>query len=71
MYIVSLGGATDDVGTVLIGTPKGVDALTALLQKIGVGRPENKTACKALAEQPYHQIPHVKLTATILRRLGR
>ena len=71
MYIVSLGGAKDDVGTVLIGTPKGVDALTAFLQKIGVGRPENKTACKVLAEQPYHRIPNVKLTATILRRLGR
>lgn len=71
VYAVSLGGSKDDVGTILIGTPKGLDALTAFLQKIGVGRAEIETACKVLAEQPYHQIPSVKLTATILRRLGR
>ncbi len=71
VYAVSLGGSKDDVGTVLIGTPKGVDALTVLLQKIGVGRSEIETACKVLAEQPYHQIPNVKLSATFLRRLGR
>ena|SRR5882672_2601821 len=71
VYAVSLGGSKDGVGTVLIGTPKGVDALTALLEKIGVGRSEIETACKALAEQPYHQIPNVKLRPPILRRLGR
>ena len=71
VYAVSLGGSKDDVGTVLIGTPKGIDALTALLEKIGVGRSEIETACKVLAEQPYHQIPNVKLTPPILRRLGR
>jgi len=71
VYAVSLGGSKDDVGTVLIGTPKGIDALTALLDKIGVGRSEIETACKVLAEQPYHQISNVKLTPTILRRLGR
>jgi hypothetical protein len=71
VYAVSLGGSKDDVGTVLIGTPKGLDALTALLQKIGVGRAEIETACKVLAEQPYHRIPSVKLTPTFLRRLGQ
>jgi hypothetical protein len=71
VYAVSLGGSKDGVGTVLIGTPKGIDALTALLAKIGVGRSEIETACKVLAEQPYHQIPNVKLTPPILRRLGR
>ena len=71
VYAVSLGGSKDGVGTILIGTPKGVDALTVLLEKIGVGRPEIETACKVLAEEPYHQIPNVKLTSTILRQLGR
>jgi hypothetical protein len=71
VYAVSLGGSKDDVGTVLIATPKGVDALTALLQKIGVRRSEIETACKVLAEQPYHQIPSVKLSPAFLRRLGR
>jgi hypothetical protein len=71
VYAVSLGGSKDGVGTVLIGTPKGVDALNALLGKIGVGRSEIETACKVLAERPYHQISNVKLTPAILRRLGR
>ena len=71
VYAVSLGGSKDGVGTVLIGTPKGVDALAALLEQIGVGRSEIETACKVLAEQPYHQVPSVKLAPTILRRLGR
>ena len=71
VYAVSLGGSKDGVGTVLIGTPKGVDALAALLEQIGVGRSEIETACKVLAEQTYHQIPRVKMTPTTLRRLGR
>lgn len=71
VYAVSLGGSKDDVGTVLIGTPKGLDALAALLERIGVGRSEIETAGTVLAEQPYHQIPNVKLSPTFLRRLGR
>ena len=71
VYTVSLGGSKDGVGTILIGTPRGVNGLTALLEKIGVGRSEIETACKVLAEQPYHQVPGVKLTTTMLRRLGR
>jgi hypothetical protein len=71
VYAVSLGGSKDGVGTILIGTPRGVNGLTALLEKIGVGRSEIETACKVLAEQPYHQVPGVKLTTTMLRRLGR
>ncbi|SRR6266446_2761098 len=71
VYAVSLGGSKAAVGTVLIGIPKGVDALTALLEKIGVGRSEIETACQVLADQPYHQIPSVKVTPTMLRRLGR
>jgi hypothetical protein len=70
MFAVSLGGFKDDSGTVLIGTPKGFDALMGFLQKIGVEYSDVETACKVLAEQPYHQIPHVRLAAPF-RRLGR
>jgi hypothetical protein len=55
---------------VLIGTPKGLEALTGFLQKIDVACSEIETACKVLAERPDHQIPNAKLRTTF-RRLGR
>jgi hypothetical protein len=67
VYAVSVG---DSVGTSLVGAPKGVNALTTLLEKIGVGRSEIETACQALAGQAYYRIPNVKLTTTVLRRLA-
>jgi hypothetical protein len=33
-YLVSFGGAKDDVGTVIVARPRGFDALTPLLPKL-------------------------------------
>ena len=68
-YSVSMGGRKDDVGTVLLGMPKGLSALTALLRGLEVPGAEIETACRALTKQLHHEIAHVNVTPVILRRL--
>jgi hypothetical protein len=68
-YAVSMGGAKDGVGTVLLGKPRGLRALTSLLQGLEVPSAEIETACRALVEQSHHEIRHVNVTTTVLRRL--
>src|SRR5437879_13572914 len=43
-YADSLGGAKDGVGTVLLGKPKGLSALTAVLRGLDVAPAEIETA---------------------------
>jgi len=68
-YAVSMGGTKDAVGTVLLGKPKGLSALTALLRGLEVPGAEIETACRALTKQGHHEIAHVNVTPAILRRL--
>ena len=68
-YSVSMGGRKDAVGTVLLGKPKGLSALTALLRGLEVPGAEIETACRALTKQLHHEIAHVNVTPVILRRL--
>ena len=68
-YVVSMGGTKDAVGTVLIGKPKGLSALMALLRGLEVPGAEIETACRALTKQLHHEIAHVNVTPAILRRL--
>ena len=67
-YAVSFGGSKDRVGTVLLGRPQGVDALTALLRGLGIAPGEIVTACQVLTEQTHHVIPDVMLTPAVVRR---
>ena len=67
-YAVSFGGSKDRVGTVLLGRPQGVDALTALLRGLGIAPGEIVTACHVLTEQTHHVIPDVMLTPAVVRR---
>jgi len=68
-YSVSMGGRKDAVGTVLLGKPKGLSALTALLRGLEVPGAEIETACRAMAEQHHYEVARVSVTPTILRRL--
>jgi hypothetical protein len=68
-YVVSMGGTKDAVGTVLLGKPKGLSALAALLRGLEVTGAEVETACRALTEQLHHEISRVSVTPAILRRL--
>src|SRR5215510_3575572 len=68
VYAVSMG---DGVGTSLLGAPGGVDALNALLEKIGVARSEIEAAGRGLAVRPYHKIRNVKLPPKARRQLDR
>jgi hypothetical protein len=68
-YVVSMGGMKDGVGTVLLGKPKGLIALAALLRGLEVPGAEIETACRALAEQLHYQVERVSVTPAILRRL--
>jgi len=68
-YSVSMGGRKDAVGTVLLGKPKGLSALTALLRGLEVPGAEIETVCRALTKQLHHEIAHVNVTPVILRRL--
>lgn len=68
-YVVSMGGTKDAVGTVLIGKPRGLSALTALLRGLEAPGAEIEAACRVLTEQLHYEIPHVNVTPAILRRL--
>ena len=68
-YVVSMGGTKDPVGTVLIGKPRGLSALTALLRGLEAPGAEIEAACRVLTEQLHYEIPHVNVTPAILRRL--
>ena len=67
-YAVSFGGSKDRVGAVLLGRPRGLDVLTALLRGLGIAHGEIVTACQVLTEQPHYVIPDVTLTPFLLRR---
>ena len=67
-YAVSMGGAKDGVGTVLLGKPKGLDALVVLLRSLGIAHTEIVTACQMLTEQSHYAIQGVTLTPAVLRR---
>jgi len=69
-YAVTFGGSKDAVGTVLLGTPAGLEALTAFLRQIGLASPEIEIARRVLSEQSHYEIPDVKISPTILRQLG-
>ena len=69
-YGVSMGGAKDRVGTVLLGKPKGLSALTVFLHGLDVASAEIATACRVLTEQPHYEIRHgLNVTAAVLGRL--
>ena len=69
-YAVSMGGAKDGVGTVLLGKPKGLSALTVFLHGLDVASAEIATACRVLTEQPHYEIRHgLNVTAAVLGRL--
>ena len=67
-YAVSFGGSKDRVGAVLLGRPRGLDVLTALLRGLGIAHGEIVTACQALTEQPHYVILGVMLTPALVRR---
>jgi hypothetical protein len=69
-FSVTFGGSKDAVGAILLGTPAGLEALTAFLRKIGLASPEIETARRVLSEQSHYEIPDVKVSPTILRQLG-
>ena len=50
-YSVTFGGSKDAVGTILLGSPAGLEALAAFLRKIGLASSEIETARRALSEQ--------------------
>jgi hypothetical protein len=64
-----MGGTKDAVGTVLIGKPRGLSALTALLRGLEAPGAEIEAACRVLTERLHYEIPHVNVTPAILRRL--
>jgi len=69
-FAVSMGGAKDGVGTVLIAKPKGLSALTAFLRGLGVAPAEIEMACRAITKEPHYEIRHgLNATAAVLRRL--
>jgi hypothetical protein len=69
-FVVTFGGAKDNVGAVIIAEPKGVAALTELLDKLSISAPDIDTATRMLAALPSHTIHDVTLTREVLRRLG-
>ncbi len=69
-YAVSMGGAKDGVGTVLLGKPKGLSALTVFLHRLDVAPGEIATACRGMTKETHYEIRHgLKVTAAVLRRL--
>jgi hypothetical protein len=64
-----MGGTKDPVGTVLLGKPKGLSALAALLRGLEVPDGEIEMACRVLAEQLHYEVERVSVTPAILRRL--
>ncbi len=69
-FSVSFGGHKDGVGAIELGKPKGFDALTVLLQKLGVPPTEIEIACQVLTAESHHEIPNVILRRGIFRHLG-
>src|SRR5437762_8431193 len=69
-YSVTFGGSKDAVGTVLLGSPAGLEALAAFLRKIGLASSEIEISRRVLSEQANQELPDVKLSPTILRNLG-
>ncbi len=68
-YAVSMGGAKDGVGTVLLGKPKGPSALTAFLHGLELATAEIEMACRAITKEPHYEIRHANVTPAILQRL--
>ena len=69
-YAVSMGGAKDGVGTVLLGKPKGLSALTVFLHRLDVAPGEIATACRGITKETHYEIRYgLKVTAAVLRRL--
>jgi hypothetical protein len=60
-YLVTFGGAKDDVGAVIVAKAKGFDALTALLRKLPISPADIETAIRILRSQPSHAIHDVIL----------
>jgi hypothetical protein len=69
-YSVTIGGSKDAVGTVLLGSPAGLDALTAFLYKLGLTSKEIEIARRVLSEQPHFAFRDVKVSPAVLRQLG-
>ncbi len=69
-YAVSMGGAKDGVGTVLLSKPKGLSALTVFLRGLDVAPAEIATACRAITKEAHYEIRQgLSLTPAVLRRL--
>ena len=51
-YLVTFGGAKDDVGPVIVARPEGFDALTALLRKFPILPAQVETGIRVLTSQP-------------------
>ena len=68
-YSVTFGGSKDAVGTILLGKPEGLNALTAFLRMLGLASQEIEIARGVLSEQSHYELPDVKLSPTILRQL--
>jgi hypothetical protein len=69
-FSVSFGGHKDGVGTIELGKPKGIEALTSLLWKLQIPSIEIEIACRVLTTEPHHEIPNVVLRRGIFRQLG-
>jgi len=69
-YLVTFGGAKDDVGAVIVARPNGFDALTALLRKLPIFPAQVEIAIRVLTSQPSHAIQDVTLTRALLRSLA-
>src|SRR5437660_8226415 len=68
-YLVTFGGAKDDVGAVIVARTQGFDARTALLRKLPIFPAQVEIAIRGLTAQPSHAIQDVTLTKAPLRRL--
>jgi len=69
-YLITFGGAKDDVGAVIVAKPKGFDTLITLLRKLPISPSEIETAIRVLTSQPSYTIQDVALTRDLLRTLG-
>jgi hypothetical protein len=69
-FSVSFGGHKDGLGTIELGKPKDIEALTSLLRKMQIPPTEIEIACRVLTTEPHHEIPNVILRRGIFRQLG-
>jgi len=69
-FSVSFGGHKDGVGTIELGKPKDIEALTSLLRKLQIPPTEIEIACRVLTTELRHEIPNVILRRGIFRQLG-